>query len=539
MTEPVAFGPFLITRRLARGGMAEIYRAWTPELECVALKLMRPGLGEEELRTRLFAREARIALELEHPNIVSVRRVGEEEGRAFLAMEYLRGRDLARILTGPDGRPVALPPDLALFVGQEAARGLGYAHRRADAHGRALGIVHRDVSPGNVMVSFDGGVQILDFGVARIEEESSESTSTGILRGKFAYMSPEQTRGDDLDARSDVFSLGTLIYELMTGANCFRADEPIETLERVQSLRPAPPSRARDLPRSVDEVLARCLAKEPARRYRDGIELAEALQPLLEQLGTGGAPALAALLEARFGAARGLEEAELEEERAALVQRGAGAPGIPLGRGLVPDQPGLRPSKRDEVERARVEALAASRPDASTSGSVFDAEEKTVRLATRRRSVLLALQDEFRSGRRPFLLGGVVGGLAALIGGLGIISTFRDRSGDGSSEASAPAVDPNRTSSSRKRRRRRRTAAAAKRSHVRGKKGFLSVFSKPQGTVIINGRRTRGRTPRRDIALRPGRHRIVVVGPGGRRAERVVRIRPGRSVTVRLELRKP
>lgn len=545
VTEPVVFGPFLITRRLARGGMAEIYRAWTPELECLALKLMRPGLGHEELRTRLFAREARIAAELQHPNVVAVRQVGEEEGRAYLAMEYVRGRDLARVVAAA-GEPgtVPLPPDLALFIGQEAARGLGYAHRRADGGGRPLGIVHRDVSPGNVMVGFDGAVRVLDFGVARIEEESADATSTGILRGKFAYMSPEQTRGDDLDARSDVFSLGTLIYELLTGINCFRAPEPITILERVQSLRPAPPSRARPLPRAIDEVLARCLAKQPVRRYRDGQEMAEALGALLESLGTGGGAALAALMEARFGSARALEEAELDEERDSLLKPGGSASAPPLSRGSVPDEPGLRSSQRDEVERARVEALAARQPDASASGPVFDAEEPTLRLAARSRSIVGRLQEGFRKHRSRSLAAGA----AILAGGIALAGVMQGGSSPtgapskGLASASEGGGEPSSDKASARSRRgarRSRRAAAARRRRVRGKKGFLNVISKPSGTLIINGRRTRGRTPRRDIALRPGRHRIVVVGPAGRRAERTVRIRPGRTLTLRLELRKP
>lgn len=323
---PVAFGKYIITRRIARGGMAEIYRARTraagaEPARWVAVKMMRSSLGHEDLRERLFEREARIASKLHHPNVVPIYEYGQEMDRPFLAMEYVRGRDLSHLLKNEKKGRELLPFEIGLYIGYLAAQGLGHAHRLVDDHGGSLGIVHRDISPGNVMVGYDGAVKVLDFGVARMNETQGVHTQTGTLRGKFAYMSPEQTLGEDLDARSDVFSLGTVLYELLTGTNCFRAQNPIATLERVQGLRPVPPSRAnRAIPKKVDRILARCLAKDKKRRYKDAQALCEAIGSFLDEVHFDGREALVEHLGTAFSWEKHEEESELirEEEEVAL-----------------------------------------------------------------------------------------------------------------------------------------------------------------------------------------------------------------------------
>ncbi len=316
---PVAFGQYIITRRIARGGMAEIYRARTRGPEAprwVALKMMRSSLGHEELRTRLFEREARIASRLNHKNVVPIYEYGEELSRPYLAMEYVRGRDVSHLLKN-EKKGIPIPPYLlALYLGQEAARGLGHAHRQIDEEtSQPLGIVHRDMSPGNVMVGYDGSVKVLDFGVARMNEAHGLNTQTGTLRGKFAYMSPEQTLGEDLDARSDVFSLGTVLYELLTGENCFRAPNPITSLERVQNLRPVPPSKAnKAIPKDVDRILACCLAKDKKRRFKDGHALYSALAEFLQSRNFSGREELTNYLSDRFAWEKHEEERELQRE---------------------------------------------------------------------------------------------------------------------------------------------------------------------------------------------------------------------------------
>ncbi len=326
---PVAFGRFIITRRIARGGMAEIYRARTRSAKdqparWVAIKMMRSTLGHEELRERLFEREVRIATRLNHPNVVPVYEFGQELGRPYLAMEYIRGRDLAHLLKPQDESDEPIPFELGLYIGFLAARGLGHAHRLRDEETKErLDIVHRDVSPGNVMVGYDGTVKVLDFGVARINDTQGYRTQTGTLRGKFAYMSPEQTVGEELDARSDVFSFGTVLYELLTGSNCFRTSNPITTLERVQGTRPVPPSRARRrIPKEVDRILAQCLSKDRRRRFPDGIAVSEAVGEYLDRIGYRGHQPLVDHMAATFSWEQHEEASELarEEEEVALME---------------------------------------------------------------------------------------------------------------------------------------------------------------------------------------------------------------------------
>ena len=317
--------------------MAEIYRARTRSAEdptqarWVALKMMRPSIGHEALREQLFKREARICSAIHHPNIVPLYEFGREQDRYYISMEFIRGRDLSHLIksaelnpdSGPesDSEPVSF--GAGMYIAVQAAKGLGHAHRLVDDDGVGLQIVHRDVSPGNVMVGYDGSVKVLDFGVARINESQGLRTQTGTLRGKFAYMAPEQTLGLPVDARSDIFSFGILLYELLTGSNPFRARSPVETLERVQRVRPVPPSRAnRQIPKAVDSILARCLAKDPRRRFADGAELHEALAEFLDKRNLDEHERLVRYMNQRFVWEKAEEAKELaaEEDEVTLIE---------------------------------------------------------------------------------------------------------------------------------------------------------------------------------------------------------------------------
>jgi serine/threonine protein kinase len=377
---PVAFGQYIITRRIARGGMAEIYRARTRTTaerasEWVAVKMMRHALGHEELREHLFKREAKIASMIDHENVIPLVQFGLEMERYYIAMEYVRGRDLSHLLKSEKKGSELLPFELGLYIGLQAAAGLGYAHRLRDERGEQLGIVHRDISPGNVMVGYSGTVKVLDFGVARMNESEGMRTQTGTLRGKFAYMSPEQTLGEGLDARSDVFSLGTVLYELLTGANCFRAENPIATLEKVQRVRPVPPSRAnREIPKSVDRILARCLAKDRKRRFQDCVVLYEALGEFLDKRNFSGKAALARHMSDRFGWEKEEEERELqrEEEEVALIDV--------VDFALVGEDGGLDAanvavSLQEEASQSEVNR-AAKNANVEGDEQVFDEEEE-------------------------------------------------------------------------------------------------------------------------------------------------------------------
>jgi tRNA A-37 threonylcarbamoyl transferase component Bud32 len=307
----VPFGRYVLERLLSRGGMGEIYLARTEGpggfRKHVIIKKLLPHLADDPEFVNRFVDEARIATSLTHGNILPVFDLGRVDGEYFIAMEYLPGRDLRDMLKRYAREGERMPLAVAAYVIEEVSRGLAYAHKKASATGEPLHIVHRDVSPSNILVSSDGVVKLTDFGIAKATSRLGRSI-TGRLQGKFCYMSPEQAAGRSVDARSDVFSLATVAYEVLTGVRPFEAESDIATLERVRAAEVAPPSRHRpELSAEVDEVLLAALARDPEERVADAAELGRALSNALG--GRSTAAQMAAQLsrlfpgeEAEFGA---------------------------------------------------------------------------------------------------------------------------------------------------------------------------------------------------------------------------------------------
>jgi serine/threonine-protein kinase len=242
----------------------------------VVIKRILPHLAREETFIKKFLDEARIVVNLTHSNIVPVFDMGEEDGEYYLAMEYVPGRDLRGILQQlHESGEERLPPPMALRIASETCKALGYAHRRTDDEGENLGIVHRDVSPSNVIVSKEGETKLIDFGVAQAAGRLSK-TMSGRIQGKCAYMSPEQAEGAEVDARTDIFSAGVVLYEMLTGQRPFEGDTDLETLRLVRECHFDDPSSVNpDLPPALDDTLAKALAERPEDRY-DDIEAFEA-----------------------------------------------------------------------------------------------------------------------------------------------------------------------------------------------------------------------------------------------------------------------
>lgn len=272
------FGKYQLVRRIGAGGMAEVFLARTAVAQGLSKELVIKKIHPEHARSQrfvsMFVAEAEIALGLNHPNIVQVFDFGKVDGSFFLAMEHIDGLDLVHLLaaTGRAQRP--LPFELAAYIVQETARGLDYAHRKTDDFGAPLGIVHRDVSPQNVLVSWDGAVKIVDFGVARARGIDED---TGVLKGKYRYMSPEQARGEDVDRRSDVFSAGVVLFELCCGRPLFLGQGK-EALAQVRSgaiVRPREVNPA--IPATLEEVLLEALAFHPDDRFQSARDLQSAL----------------------------------------------------------------------------------------------------------------------------------------------------------------------------------------------------------------------------------------------------------------------
>jgi serine/threonine-protein kinase len=282
---PIKFGRYELLRLLARGGMGEVYLArmqgasgWQKQL---VIKRMLPHLAEDPAFARRFLEEARISTSLSHGNLVPVFDVGEHDGALFLAMDHVDGWDLRAIHRAELARGARLPDQLALFIVAEICRGLAYVHNRRDEQGRRLGLVHRDVSPSNILISRDGEAKLVDFGIA-IAPDQAVRTATGELRGKLAYMSPEQARGERLDHRSDIYSLGVVLYELLTGERPVSTGSDMEVLARVQRGEHRPITDLRDdLPTGLAQLVERAIATSPDDRFEEVDELLLGLMRLL------------------------------------------------------------------------------------------------------------------------------------------------------------------------------------------------------------------------------------------------------------------
>jgi serine/threonine protein kinase len=266
-------GRYELLRKLATGGMAEIYLARSSGMEgfekYVVVKKILPQYAEDPRFVRMFLDEARLAAKLQHQNIGQVYDIGQDDGAYFFSMEYLRGPDVRAILRAAGARGTRVPIEHGVAIASGVAAALHYAHERRDAQAELLHIVHRDVSPSNIIVTYDGGVKLVDFGIARATTRTSE-TRTGSLKGKLAYMSPEQCLGHEVDRRSDLFSIGILLYELTTGTRLYRRakdESDYIVMNRIVTGQFARPTTViPDFPRELQEVILRALASKPDER---------------------------------------------------------------------------------------------------------------------------------------------------------------------------------------------------------------------------------------------------------------------------------
>lgn len=288
MPDPsLKLGDYILIEKLAQGGMAEVFKAKTADPQgierLVVIKRILPHISSNPDYVEMLIDEARIAVHFTHGNMAQIYDLGRVGDDYFIVMEYVDGKTLGQILRELKERGETIPIEIVIYAMAEVCRGLDYIHHKAGPDGRQLGVIHRDISPQNIIISRSGTVKIIDFGVAKAFEKESH-TESGVLKGKFAYMSPEQADGHLLDQRSDIFSAGILLWELLTMERLFKRKGNQETLKAVRKAKVASPSaRRREIPRDIDRIVLKALKKKPSGRYERASEMAEDLNRVLVQ----------------------------------------------------------------------------------------------------------------------------------------------------------------------------------------------------------------------------------------------------------------
>ncbi len=369
------FGKYLLLKRIARGGMADIFRALVFGAEgfqkVVAIKRMLSHLSSDHQFVDMFINEARLCSHLNHANIVQLHDFGIIDEMLYHCMEYVQGATVADIVQALEshGRPAPIAETCKIFA--DALYGLDQAHRQKDRSGEPLDIIHRDISPTNLLVSWDGQVKIVDFGIAKATLLSSH-TASGMLKGKFRYMSPEQAAGESLDQRSDIFSLGICMYEMLTLSDVFPEITGQPLLDTVRQARIDPPrSRNPEIPEALEAVMQKALARDPARRHAGAAEMRDQIELFLFEAGLRTSTAsLARLMDELFHGRIEAEQKQIarevrEADRARTEPSAAGVSTMIVGQDQLPGGWELYPRDEKPEDTVEVEDEDRTRTDAS------------------------------------------------------------------------------------------------------------------------------------------------------------------------------
>jgi CheY-like chemotaxis protein/tRNA A-37 threonylcarbamoyl transferase component Bud32 len=364
---PGAFGRYELLEKIGAGGMAEVYKARMSGEQgfekIVAIKRIVPHMATNADFVTMFVDEAKLAAQLNHNNITHIYDLGKVDAWHYIAMEYVEGKDLRTLLKLAKERDFPLPAELALFITSKIANALDYAHRRPAPDGSELNLVHRDVSTQNILISDEGDIKLCDFGIAKAASKVS-TTISGALKGKLQYMSPEQAWGKRLDRRSDIFSLGSVLYEMLTGTPLFEGDTDMSVLEKVREGKVEPPSsRGAEVPKRVDQIVLKALAKNPQDRYQNASEFERDLHAVLYTYQPSPGPADLAIYVHRLSEAQGQSAGEIDAAFDATHE--APGPSVPAdsalkvppkkGRGLVISKAGEFPRPSVPVPETRPE----------------------------------------------------------------------------------------------------------------------------------------------------------------------------------------
>lgn len=361
-------GPYEIVAKLKAGGMATLFlgrRSGAAGFaKLVAIKVVHEHLAQDPTFVQMFVDEALLSARIQHPNVVHVEELREFEGRHFLVMEFVYGCSLGQLLRELGTRQRRLSPELAIYIAIKIADGLHAAHEVRDSQGVSLGVVHRDISPQNILLAYQGNVKLIDFGVAKAR--GAAKTLGGNIKGKFRYMSPEQAHVKELDRRSDIYALGIVLWEMLTMRRRFHAKSDMEILDIVRDPRPIPPSElAGDLPTGLDEVVLMAMATDPEERFQTAMEFRQAL--------AGIAPLAAAMHESELGSLLGVAMADrIVVDRESLPSNLSG---------VTLDVPTADSSNgADAMEALTMGAIDVEIMDSSEVSAVERAEQATRRL---------------------------------------------------------------------------------------------------------------------------------------------------------------
>ncbi|MDB4972818.1 MAG: serine/threonine protein kinase [Myxococcaceae bacterium] len=369
---PRVFGRYVLFDRIGRGGMADIFLARADTAlggsRLVVVKQILPALGHDPQFEQLLIEEAKLAAQLTHGNVVQVFDLGREDDRLFIVMEYVEGYDLNQLLRAVSRAKLGLPAEFALLIIRETLRALDYAHRLKDAEGRIVGLVHRDVSPSNVLISFEGEVKLCDFGIARAFAAEGEAIGAPAvvpaqarIEGKSAYMSPEHARGEDIDARADVFAAGILLWELCAGRRMYRGSEKDMLAQARRGSVPRLPDRKLPAHDQLQAVLDRALAKNREDRFASAQEFLSALEDYAVEVKLMASQLrFASFLADNFGS----EMVELRRERELSVRElQSELPTLPPVLGST------RPALGEERERKWREPGMSTQPPPSSAAT--------------------------------------------------------------------------------------------------------------------------------------------------------------------------
>jgi len=515
-TQVRKFGKFELIAHLATGGMAEIYLARQSSIagfqKLLVIKRILPHLSREDVFVEMFLDEARIAAQINHPNVVQIYDLGCVDGQYFIAMEYLEGEGLSEVMRKARKQRQPISSVLVAGIALQMCEGLHHAHTMLGPDGDPLKVVHRDVNPQNIFVLYSGGVKLVDFGIAKAAKRFSQ-TSTGMLKGKYGYMSPEQIMNLNLDSRSDVYSAGVVLWEMLTGRRLFRQSNELEILRAITEQDPPPPSSILPtIPEALDEITMKALKRSRDLRYQTAGEMRLELSFYLKRVKeSSDTVAIGEYLQSLF--------AERIEDKRNLVKAAQTKAGE-LGDALFGDLHLGRDDTEPSVSRytpSFVEPDAVLRAPGSASGEIIIRQKSS---AWR----VLAL-----------LTGGALIAVVVLL-----IFLWPSKWGEKSSAVTPDPVKPDESVSTdagtrpdkdpdeavvvvppkdsdpepaklkkkkvRKKRRKRKTVA-------KGEPGRLRLATSPWTTVYFKGKKL-GVTPLVDVQLPAGRHTLRAVNPG-------------------------